>query len=50
MTCVLIARSVRRPVVEVAGRSRCIRDVGRDYLLAHWPGGDDGFSLVERLL
>lgn len=28
----------------VAGR------LGRDHLRAHWPGNDDGFSMVERLL
>lgn len=26
------------------------RRLGRDYLRAHWPGNDDGFALVERLL
>ena len=26
------------------------RRLGRDYLRAHWPGSDDGFALVERLL
>jgi uncharacterized membrane protein YkvA (DUF1232 family) len=26
------------------------RRLGRNYLRAHWPGGDDGFTLVERLL
>jgi len=29
---------------------RVSRRLGRDYLRAHWPGGDDGFALVERLL
>ena len=24
--------------------------LGRDHLRAHWPGDDDGFSLIERLL
>lgn len=26
------------------------RRLGRPYLRAHWPGTDDGFALVERLL
>jgi len=26
------------------------RRLGRDYLRAHWPGNDDGFAMVERLL
>lgn len=26
------------------------RLLGRDYLRAYWPGGDDGIALVERLL
>src|SRR5918999_5516619 len=26
------------------------RRLGREFLRAHWPGGDDGFTLVERLL
>jgi uncharacterized membrane protein YkvA (DUF1232 family) len=26
------------------------RRLGHDYLRAHWPGADDGFALVERLL
>ncbi len=26
------------------------RRLGRDYLRARWPGSDDGFALVERLL
>lgn len=26
------------------------RRLGRDYLRAHWPGNDDGFALVARLL
>ena len=26
------------------------RRLGRDYLRARWPGGDDGFALIERLL
>jgi uncharacterized membrane protein YkvA (DUF1232 family) len=26
------------------------RRLGRPYLRAHWPGDDDGFSMVERLL
>jgi uncharacterized membrane protein YkvA (DUF1232 family) len=26
------------------------RRVGRAYLRAHWPGSDEGFGLVERLL
>jgi uncharacterized membrane protein YkvA (DUF1232 family) len=26
------------------------RRLGRDYLRAHWPGNDEGFGLVERLL
>lgn len=26
------------------------RRLGRPYLRAHWPGNDDGFALVERLL
>jgi len=30
---------------------RCVtRRLGREYLRAHWPGDDDGFSLIERLL
>ncbi len=29
---------------------RVSRRLGRDYLRAHWPGGDEGFALVERLL
>lgn len=24
--------------------------LGRGYLRAHWPGGDEGFAMVERLL
>jgi uncharacterized membrane protein YkvA (DUF1232 family) len=26
------------------------RRLGRDYLRARWPGSDDGFAIVERLL
>jgi uncharacterized membrane protein YkvA (DUF1232 family) len=26
------------------------RRLGRDYLRAHWPGDDEGFALLERLL
>src|ERR687892_1709365 len=27
-----------------------VKRLGRDYLRSHWPGSDDGFALVERLL
>jgi uncharacterized membrane protein YkvA (DUF1232 family) len=26
------------------------RRLGREYLRAHWPGSDEGFAMVERLL
>ena len=29
---------------------RVAKRLGRDGLRAHWPGDDDGFSLIERLL
>lgn len=29
---------------------RVSRSLGRGYLRAHWPGTDDGFALIERLL
>ncbi len=37
-------------VVAAVVLRRVSRSLGRDYLRAHWPGDDDGFGLIERLL
>jgi uncharacterized membrane protein YkvA (DUF1232 family) len=37
-------------VVAAVVLRRVARRLGRDELRSHWPGDDDGFALVERLL
>lgn len=37
-------------VVAAVVLRRVARRLGRDELRAHWPGDDDGFALIERLL